>query len=262
MTNRIRDDIENRANRLQNLISDIEGIYRSLPPGNIMIKKRGNKEYYYLRNNKYTCLVSGEDMELVKAIVYKSYLELVLRSAKLEYKALMAARAKFPDISFEQIYDNLPPSRQNLIEPIGQTDLDFVREWQERPYKHKGFKPNTPKYYTMKGERVRSKSEVIIADRLAARGIPYKYECPVKLKNGLVLHPDFTILRVSDRKQIYLEHLGSLGDPEYADLNVMRLNDYTLSGLTVGEDLFFTCETDKVPLDTRVLDIFIEKLFR
>ena len=45
---------------------------------------------------------------------------------------------------------------------------------------------------TMRGEAVRSKSEVIIADHLANRGLVYRYEAPLTL-GGETRFPDFTV---------------------------------------------------------------------
>jgi hypothetical protein len=46
---------------------------------------------------------------------------------------------------------------------------------------------------TERGELVRSKSELVIADKLYARGIDYAYEQPLVLPNGHIRYPDFTI---------------------------------------------------------------------
>ena len=46
----------------------------------------------------------------------------------------------------------------------------------------KPFEINAPEYYTASGVRVRSKSEVIIADALDHAGVPYRYEYPTSVK--------------------------------------------------------------------------------
>ena len=119
----------------------------------------------------------------------------------------------------------------------------------------------TTEFYTLNGEHVRSKSEVIIADRLYAKGIPYKYECPLQIGNRII-HPDFTILRLSDRKIIYHEHCGMMDDPNYAKDMVNRINLYSTADIYLGDRLFFTLETSETPLDIRHLDELIEKHFR
>lgn len=69
-------------------------------------------------------------------------------------------------------------------------------------------------YSTTKGDLVRSKSEVIIANLLEQAGIDYKYEIKLEYKNGKWIEPDFTVTLPSG-KVIYWEHLGMLGLTDY-----------------------------------------------
>ena len=68
---------------------------------------------------------------------------------------------------------------------------------------------------TESGDLVRSKSEVIIADKLFARGVDYAYEQPLTLPNGRTRYPDFTIEDPARGVTFYWEHLGLLDDPAY-----------------------------------------------
>jgi hypothetical protein len=85
-------------------------------------------------------------------------------------------------------------------------DDDYVKQWQEEPFKGKEIADNVPFYETKRKERVRSKSELNIANALDAHNIVYKYECPLTLNNGFMLYPDFTILDMKNRIEIYWEH--------------------------------------------------------
>jgi hypothetical protein len=67
---------------------------------------------------------------------------------------------------------------------------------------------------TSKGDMVRSKSEVIVADTLARLGIPYVYEQELRMEDGTTRQPAFTI-RLEGRPTIYWEHLGMLGSAGY-----------------------------------------------
>lgn len=70
-----------------------------------------------------------------------------------------------------------------------------------KEYTGKQFREGEPVILTNRGERVRSKSEKIIADCFFRKGIPYKYECPLYLKGLGIIYPDFTILsKKQDRK--------------------------------------------------------------
>ena len=67
---------------------------------------------------------------------------------------------------------------------------------------------------TSRGEAVRSKSEVIIANLLHAKGIDYHYEHPLEL-GGVVKYPDFTIEDDDIGVTYHWEHCGLLHDPAY-----------------------------------------------
>ena len=67
---------------------------------------------------------------------------------------------------------------------------------------------------TRRGEMVRSKSEVIVADTLGALEVEYAYEIELTMSGGTRKLPDFTILR-SGQKPVYWEHLGMLDRPGY-----------------------------------------------
>ncbi|NQV87125.1 MAG: ATP-binding domain-containing protein, partial [Woeseiaceae bacterium] len=68
---------------------------------------------------------------------------------------------------------------------------------------------------TRRGEAVRSKSEVIIADLLYGLGIDYQYEHKLSAPDGSFRYPDFTIEDSDTGEQIFIEHLGMLHVPTY-----------------------------------------------
>lgn len=130
----------------------------------------------------------------------------------------------YPDTIIEEAYDKLPHGRKQYAKPFSVDNDRFAKTWQEQPYERKSFSKDASFYQTIRGDRVRSKSEMIIADRLWANGIPYKYECPLKVGKKII-HPDFTILRLSDRKVLYHEHCGMVDNQEYAEDMVERISD-------------------------------------
>ena len=68
---------------------------------------------------------------------------------------------------------------------------------------------------TERGDLVRSKSELVIAGKLQARGIDYAFEQPLVLSNGRTRYPDFTIADHARGVTFYWEHLGMLDNPGY-----------------------------------------------
>lgn len=66
---------------------------------------------------------------------------------------------------------------------------------------------------TLANQMVRSKSEVIIANLLFEREIPFRYEVRLTAPDGTFYLPDFTL---NWRGEFwYWEHLGMLHDPGY-----------------------------------------------
>ena len=108
-------------------------------------------------------------------------------------------------------------------------------------------------------ERVRSKSEVIIADTLARHGIPYRYEYPLELKNDRTVHPDFLCLNVRTRAEFYWEHFGLMDDPDYLERTLLKLKSFAENHIIPGKNLIFTMESAACPLSTRQVENLINE---
>jgi len=80
-------------------------------------------------------------------------------------------------------------------------------------------------YSTSKGDKVASKSEVIIANLLFHHGIKYEYELPLEHEKGKTIKPDFTITLPNGRV-IFWEHLGLLGTETYDDTWLYKMKIY------------------------------------
>ncbi len=262
MNKTLKEILTTRYELISSLIAQLENKMALLPDGRITVRQIQNNSYYYLKADGSENILALKDAQpLIEDIIQKQYYEKVLKVSKQESKALRNVLAHYPEKTAEDIYSALSEERQKFVKPIIPTTEQFVKEWQEKPYTPKEFKEGTPVYETLRKERVRSKSEQIIADRLYVNGIPYKYECPLKVNNK-VIHPDFTILRKSDRKELYHEHLGKTDDEKYQNDNVPRLNDYILAGHLLGDTLFLSFESLTTPLDVRVIDRMIKEHYR
>jgi len=85
---------------------------------------------------------------------------------------------------------------------------------------------------TKRGDLVRSKSEVIIANELLAQGYDrYVYEQALTLSPGVVRYPDFTIEDDDTGELFYWEHLGLLSNPEYKARWERKLVTYREAGI-------------------------------
>ena len=88
---------------------------------------------------------------------------------------------------------------------------------------------------TSRGEMVRSKSEVIIADHLANSGLEYSYERELTL-DGVTRYPDFTIEDAESGEIFYWEHCGMLHVPSYKQRWEEKLAWYKTHNILPYED--------------------------
>lgn len=159
----------------------------------------------------------------------------------------------------ELVQNDMSMTRIKFVKPIVQSKENFVEEWCSKKYEGLPFSPeDTSEFYTAKGERVRSKSEVMIADTLYRHDIPYKYECPITLKDRRTKYPDFTVLNVRTRREYIWEHLGMMTDSEYVEANLKKLKDYERNGIMHGKQLILTMESHGYPLSTKSIEKIIE----
>lgn len=125
---------------------------------------------------------------------------------------------------------------QKQLEAEKQQEAEKQAAWKKaqlRPYKQ------DYKHYTLGGEFVRTKSEVILADYFYLQGIPYEYEKPLQL-GDTIYYPDFTLW--VHNEPMYIEHLGKLEDPEYRRKWEYKKEKYAKYGIYEGVNLICTRE--------------------
>lgn len=254
-----------RKNQLIQLKKDKEKSLQNVPKGALRICCNGKRTQYYHRRepeDRRGIYLREKDKNLVYKLAQKEYDQKVLRAIEEEVRVIDRYLSSYPQIGPEDVYAKLHEARKKLVSPIRETDEQYVRNWEEYLYRGKGFDDNTPEYYTAKKERVRSKSELIIADLLKKEGIPYRYEYPIYLKGLGQVYPDFTVLNVRRRKEFYWEHLGMMDDQAYAEKAMLKITMYEQNGIYPGEGLILTYETRKNPLSQKMLENMIEHYLR
>ncbi len=194
-------------------------------------------------------------------LVQRDYLLRVLAETARRKKTLLSFKEKLNrqlpgnDALARFLHQSMHPARLMLIEKVVESNSEYTERWKNIPVTSLSWKSEEKMFITDRGDKVRSKSEKIIADKLYHLGIPYRYEAPLKLPcTGKVVYPDFTILRLKDRKEIYIEHFGMFDDPEYSNRNVEKFNDYILNGIIWGINAVFCLETKKHPLNIKVFE--------
>ncbi len=192
------------------------------------------------------------DESLVNKLAQKSYDQRVKRLVDRRLKQIEKIAMEYEDDEIEKLYEKLNPIRKNLVQSVEIPWEVRLKEWKSIPYTGKEFDEKIPLIYSKKGERVRSKSEKILADTFYDLGIEYKYECPIKLKGYGVVYPDFTFLRKRDGKEVYWEHDGKMDDPRYAEKAIRKINSYIANDILPGDNLILSFESSGVVINDRI----------
>lgn len=112
---------------------------------------------------------------------------------------------------------------------------------------------------TARGELVRSKSEVIIANALYYHNLDYVYE-PELMLEGKIYRPDFKIEKADTGDVWYWEHCGMMDDPKYKKRWENKKTFYKKNGIEEGKNLIVTYDEDG-SLNSQKLEEIIKEIF-
>ncbi len=263
---KIINSIKQKMSAHENQISKLEAKLAKAEPGKLEIKViHGKKRFvrYFTGATNYEYLGKSK-LDTIKALSQKRYdtdTLKILKKQQVSYqKCLKILESPSNGPQINSVYDNLPSEIKQYVKPNIITNEGYIKEWQNLTYIGLNVPPDI-QYFTAKGERVRSKSEIIIADRLNLAGIPYHYEHPVDLK-CTTLYPDFLVLNTRTLKNYAWEHLGMLDDPTYATRSKEKLELYARGNVFPGKNLIVTFETSQSPLATDYVDALIEQYLK
>lgn len=259
--------LEERKIILINLKKKLQKDQSRLPQTHLRIgKSHGSVQYFEILNksDKKGIYIPKEQIARVYKLAQSQYNAKVIKLLDRQIKVLDVFIRNFSTDAVVKLYETLPFSRKNLLSPVTMTDCEFAQKWLAISYERLPFRPGDSELFTSSGDRVRSKSEILIAEALTRRGIPYRYEYPIKLQNNgrdIKVHPDFCCLNLRTRKEIFWEHFGLMDNLEYEQGAVAKLNTYTQNKIFLGKNLIATFETVRQPLSSKTINLLINEYF-
>lgn len=258
----LQEQLRLRKMQLEQALDRINEAKCDEPEGKLRVSRaKGNSQYYQVLSSADTVgkYIRKKDRYLASLLAQKSYNAKLYKSLNAEMEAVNALLNQLNEAP-EMIYDNLITERKNIVTPIMMSDEIFSALWLAEEYEKDPYYPEELIYETQRGEFVRSKSEMFIADAYFNLGIPYRYEARLNLKNGGFKYPDFTVLNVKKRMVVYHEHLGKLDDENYRNRNMQKMRQYQESGIYTGKNLIITFEAETVPFNIRQIEKMIKEV--
>ena len=255
--------LKSRRIELLNLLNLKLKTQKNLPQGHLRIEqKKGVRapQFYHFTSPSDThgVYIPATNHELAHRLAQKDY-DIKLIKILRQQISVIEKLINISENKISILYTKLCPARQKLITPVTLTDHQYADAWQKITWTGHPFADDAPEFFTARGEQVRSKSEVIIADALVRYNIPYRYEFPLELKNGNIYHPDFLCLNVHTRQEFIWEHFGIIDNPNYAENTVKKLKVFSENKIFPGKKLIITMETANTPLSSRQVDNLINE---
>lgn len=256
----LKEVVEERRQHLLMLLRKCEKeapAYNKVMPGcRLKIHGAGKYVSYYAREKgkrtgKY--LSKKTSMEMIRKLAMKDYNEKLQGQLKKELAVIDKFVKSYPEVTAEEVQNLYTQEMQKLIIPIELSDEAYIKAWQEKEYVINDKYKEHCIFTTSRGERVRSKSEVLIADTLYREKIPYHYEKPVYVSTIGECNPDFSVLNVRKRKEYIWEHFGMMSNPDYVLCVVGKLQKYCMEGYYPGQNLIVTFEDERHPLTPDII---------
>lgn len=261
--NQIELELKKTEKELKYLLEQCKQSLYGAPEGKLRIAQTKNGAQYYHRaveHDKKGIYIPKKNKDIANALAQKDYDEKLIHEINKQLKLIKQMQENYHPENISNILKSMNQSRQQLVGNHIMTDEEYINNWINQPYEKLGFDENDKtEYYDNNGVRVRSKAEIVISNMLIQYKIPCKYECPLYLTGLGTVYPDFTCLNVRKRKVIIYEHLGKMGELDYVNRNIRKIDKYIQNGYHLGDNFIITMETLNVPLSTRTLIKTIEK---
>ena len=241
-----------RQEFLRAQIEECLRIIDAAPPGKLEIHKNNSSVKWFIKADDcprtYLPRSEVKKAELLakKGITLSrlSILEKELRSTEMYLK-------HFPKDSEYSAHAEKASQFAELITPPNSLP------WHLQPFNSNPAFPEKLKHSSASGHKLRSKSERLIDMSLFYRGVPFRYECELRL-GGTLSYPDFTFFNERTGEYRYWEHFGMMDDPQYKRKAYDKTEFYISNGFIPGENVFFTYETSQSPLNITSVDRIID----
>lgn len=224
-----------------------------MPVGDLGVRA-GNNKQGYVQYRHYTgekIVGITKEPDLIEKLARKKYLRASLKNLENNYKYLKRFLEKYKEVDESQIIAQFPYHYAVWMNREDAKWNEKKRKWLAEDYKKSTSYPEEKVHVTAKGLHVRSKSEVIIAERLDYYNVPYRYEETFYIKQ-YAFSPDFTIL--TKKGIVYWEHCGKTHDRRYMQNHNWRCTMYASIGIIPWKNYIVTYDDENGNLDARIID--------
>ena len=247
--------------RLEREIADVKKELSHLPCTKLICTRNGNRYKWYESDGHNLTYIPKCQRRHAQELARRRYLEEQVVYLQREKRALehylSDFQKEFPCFQYKVLEH---PEFFKLLSPYFKPVSEKLSLWAEEEYEANPYHPENCIVETLRGIKVRSKSEAMIAMALDQYKIPYRYEDSLKLGDSVV-YPDFTLRHPVTGDYFYWEHFGMMDDEKYTVSASRKISQYAMCGIVPSVQLLMTFETMSQPLRLDYVKNMIEFYF-
>lgn len=262
------ESLEDLLTFLEKKIENVSAELSCAPPGTLMLITEGGRQHYVNRYEEEGVfhrrrLAPGDP--LLRQLARKEFLRQELMLLKEDAAAVRACCRRYEEPSAASVLARLKKAYAKLPEryfftPLGAEDKtagsEAMRRFMQNKYEQSSYKPEKKIHITSRGLRVRSKSELLIAEAFYSHDVAFHYE-EVLLLGERRFAPDFTIMR-ADGRLVYWEHCGLPDNEAYMAAHREKLKHYEAAGIVPWKNFIVTYDEADGTLNLRIIESEIE----
>ncbi|MDD6311465.1 MAG: hypothetical protein PUB09_06025 [Firmicutes bacterium] len=272
----VRNELEKALDKLRIKRASVESQINSCPEGRLFHTAHRGKLLYYQIPEGATVKekIRIKDVHIIVDFMKKLFLQGELKLLDENIGLLENMLSSYQNVTKANIINHLKPRDAKLLSKlpnesnniihsdtitigpaynplvIPKDQYDRIRsrnEWANGAYYDNPFRPEDRDKKTSRGLYVRSKSELLIAEKLYEYGIPFRYEAEVRCRDRKGYqgfkeeYPDFTFLDAQDLP-FYLEYCGLMDDPDYVGRHKYKRSVYDESGINEWTNIIYMYE--------------------
>lgn len=202
------------------------------PDGQILLVQKDGKtvmqQYKEERGLKRRMSLAGKP-DLAAALIRKRYAEAELQLLKKDAAMIAELLQRYHPVDYQNVLEMLPEKYRQFEKcQYLEGNANTQDSWMHMPYEQSDYHPEQKVHATSQGLYVRSKSEVLLAEKLYEMQIPFRYEQTLKI-GKFTIAPDFTCN--IPKQLVYIEHCGLTGNAEYMKHHKWKMDLYESVGI-------------------------------
>lgn len=233
---------------------------QTYPAGKLIYSQNGKHKKWYISCNGQKIYIPSKEKNTAVTMAEKKYYEAMLQDILQEKYAIqgylnLCSKDKTRE---EQMLETTVYSE--LLQKAFTSSNAGITEWEKQDYERCPKYPEQLIHPIFDGQKVRSKSEAIIATMLHVNKIPFHYEEALHLGRK-VIYPDFTIRHPVTGRTYYWEHFGMMDNENYAQAAFQKMQLYNINGIMLSDTLLATYESEESPLKSNIVENMIQQYF-